>query len=424
MIARMQFDRLSDGISLAFGRNQKALADATARLSSGLRINPAADDPSGLAIAESLHSQALGLDQGQHNVQDGVHALTVADGALETVQTILQRMRTLIVEGRSTMLSDGERADINVELGQLGQEIDTISGKTQFNGLKLLDGSLSGTAGTLGHAVTPQNDILASGEHLVDPTTLTVQPNGSPLDLKITVDAYDPATNLVTVTVDAKSPAASQSFSQAFPQSTTILAGQNYDNFWNLFPGPLPPNVDVREIDDGSLNPLIDFTLGHVTAADVGKTTFVYTVPPTSTGGLANGSPLQIDLGRNEGDIVTLSAPGVSQNDLGIAGVRVDPSDTITVGSEYRVDAAMESVGSSRALLGAQIVALGESADDAAIQQVETTASESAIRDLNVAQETTEYTKLQILTTTQTHLLRSVEDVTLNIFQLLAAGLH
>lgn len=420
----MQFDRLSDGISLTFGRNQKALADATARLSSGLRINTAADDPSGLAIAESLHSQALGLDQGQHNVQDGVNALTVADGALETVQTILQRMRTLIVEGRSTMLSDGERADINVELGQLGQEIDTISGKTEFNGRKLLDGSLSGTAGTLGHAVTPQNDILANGEHLVDPTTLTVQPNGSPLDLKITVDAYDPATNLVTVTVDAKSPDPSQSFSQAFPQSTTILAGQNYDNFWNLFPGPLPPNVDVREIDDGALNPLIDFTLGHVTAADVGKTTFVYTVPPTSTGGLANGSPLQIDLGRNEGDIVTLSAPGVSQNDLGIAAVRVDASDTITVGSEYRVDAAMETVGSSRALLGAQIVALGESADDAAIQQVQTTASESAIRDLNVAQETTEYTKLQILTTTQTHLLRSVEDVTLNIFQLLAAGLH
>ncbi len=144
----MQFDRLSDGISLAFGRNQKALADTTARLSSGLRINTAADDPSGLAIAESLHAQSLGLDQGQRNVQDGINALTVADGALQTVQEILQRMRSLIVEGRSDLLSQGQRDDINTELHQLGTEIDTIAGKTEFNGRKLLDGSLSASAGT------------------------------------------------------------------------------------------------------------------------------------------------------------------------------------------------------------------------------------------------------------------------------------
>ncbi len=419
----MQLDRLGDGVSLAMGRTQKALGDAAARLSSGLRINTAADDPSGLAIAESLHSQALGLDQGQRNVQDGTNALTVADGALQTVQEILQRMRSLIVEGRSDLLSDADRQNINTELSQLGTEVDTIAGKTEFNGKKLLDGSLSGSPASFGHAVVPQNDVLANGENLVDPTSLTVSQFASPLDLKVTVDAYDPATNLVTVTIDAKSPDPSQQFSQAYPQTTQILAGQNYDNFpWNVVPGPIPPNVDVREIDDAALNPLIDFTLGHVTAADVGKSSYVYTVPPAPASG--TGSPLQISLGLNEGDIVTLESPGVSQNDLGVAGVRVDPSDTITEGSEYRVDAAMESVGSSRALLGAQIVSLGEAGDNAAIQSVEITASESAIRDLNVAQATTEFTKLQILTTVQTNMLRSVETLNQNVFQLLTAGLH
>lgn len=417
----MQFDRLSDGISLAFGRTQKALADATARLSSGLRITTAADDPSGLAIAESLHAQAQGLDQGQHNVQDGVNALTVADAALETVQEILQRMRTLIVEGRSDLVSDGQRQDINYELGQLGREIDTIAGKTEFNGRKLLDGSLSDAISTFGHGSTPKNDVLASGETLIDPTSLVVNTTTTPLDLKITIDAYDPATNLVTYTIDAKSTDQSQTFLTSYPASSDILSGQNYDNFWNSFPGPVPPGVSQQQISDGAGLGLIQFVLGHVSAADVGKSAFVYTVPPVLSSG---GHPIQIGLGRTEGDIVTLSAPGVSQYDLDIVGVRVDASDTITLGSEYRVDAAMETVGGTRAELGAQIVSLGESANDAAIQQVAVTASQSAIRDLNIAQEMTQYTKLQILTTTQTHLLRSVEDVTLNVFQLLTAGLR
>ncbi len=413
----MQFDRLSDGISLEFGRNQKALADATARLSSGLRINTAADDPSGLAIAETLHAQAQGLDQGQRNVQDGVSALTVADAALGTVQDILQRMRTLVVEGRSDLTSDGQRQDINTELGQLGREIDTISEKTEFNGRKLLDGSLSASLPTFGHGVTAQNDVLASGETLVDPITLTVSNVAKPLDLKVTVDAYDPATNLVTVTIDAKSPDPSQTFSQPYPQSTQILSGQNYDNIWNLMPPPIPPNVDQREVDDGAFNPLLDFKLGHVTAADVGKSAFIYTVPPSAAG--TGGSPLQINMGGQEGTVVSLNAPGVSQADLAISDVRVDPSDTITVGSEYRVDAAIVSVGASRSQLGAQIVSLSESANDAAIQEVSVTASESAIRDLNVAQETTQFTKLQILTTVQTNLARSVNGMAQNVLQLI-----
>ena len=417
----MQLDRLSDGVSLEMGRTQKALGDATARLSSGLRINTAADDPSGLAIAESLHSQALGLDQGQRNVQDGTSALTVADGALQTVQEILQRMRSLIVEGRSDLLSSADRQNLNDELHALGTEIDTIASKTEFNGKKLLDGSLSASLGTFGTSVTPQNDLLASGEQLVDPTTLVVNTGSSPLDVKVTIDAFDAATNLVTYTVDVKSTDASQTFQTVYPESQDMLSGTDYDNFWNLFPGPLPPNVNLHQVNDGAGNPLLQFSLGHVSGADVGKSTFIYSVPPQPA---SSGRPLDISVGRAEGDLVSVSAPGVSQNQLGIAGVQIDPSDTVTLGSEYRVDAAITQVGGSRAEMGAQIVALGETANDAAVQAVATTASESAIRDLNVAQATTQFTKLQILTTVQTNMLRSVETLTQNVFQLLTAGLH
>jgi flagellin len=416
----MQFDRLSDGLSLAFGRIQTALADATAKLSSGLRINSAADDPSGLAIAETLHSQALSLDQGQRNVQDGTNALTVADGALETVQQVLQRMRSLVVGGRSDLMSDSQRQDVNAEIGQLGREIDTIAGNTQFNGLKLLDGSLSSGTGTFGTGVVPQNDVLASGLPLVDPASLVVNTTQSPLDLKISITAYDPATNLVTYTVDAASSDPAQTFQTAYPESQQMLSGENYDNFWNTFPGPLPPNVDQHQINDGAGNGLVQFTFNNVTAADVGKSTFIYTVPPLAS---STGRPLEINTGPSEGNTVSVSSPGVSQNQLGIAGVRVASDDTITEGSEYRLDAAIVTVSGERAVMGAQIVALGESGNAASVQQVATTASESAIRDLNVAQEMTQYTKLQIQSTMETHMLHSVQGVTTMVYQLLTAGL-
>ena len=419
----MQFDRLGDGLSLAFGRDQKALADATARLSSGLRITTAADDPSGLAIAESLRSQALGLDQGQRNVQDGSNALTVADGALQTVQEILQRMRSLIVEGRSDLLSAGQRQDINVELHQLETEIDTIAGKTEFNGRKLLDGSLSSSPGSVGHAVTPA-ERRAGQRRAPDRSPHADGPaHGLPLDLKVTVDAYDPATNLVTVTIDAKSPDPAQTFSQAYPQLTTILAGQNDDNFWNLFPGPIPPNVDVREIDYARARPPDPLHPGPRHRGRRRQLSYVYTVPPTKAGGA--GAPLLDRPRPQRGRRRAAQLARRLAERLGIAGVRVDPSDTITVGSEYRVDAAITTVGGNRAELGRadrRLERVGQRRRHPAGRRRRPRRARSA--DLNVAQATTQYTKLQIMTTMQTHLLRSVEDVTLNVYQLLTAGLH
>ena len=197
-------------------------------------------------------------------MQDGTSALTVADGALQTVQEILQRMRSLIVEGRSDLLSSADRQNLNAELHALGTEIDTIASKTEFNGRKLLDGSLSASLGTFGTAVVPQNDVLASGEQLVDPSTLIANTGASPLDVKITIDAFDAATNLVTYTVDVKSTDASQTFQTVYPESQDMLSGQNYDNFWNLFGGPIPPNVNLHQVNDGAGNPLMQFSLGHV----------------------------------------------------------------------------------------------------------------------------------------------------------------
>ena len=134
----------ANNASLNLNRNQSALHTAVTRLSSGLRINTAADDPSGLAIDESLQAQVDGFDQGARNVQDATNAAQVAEGALQTTTDILQRIRTLAVEGASDITSTDDRKNLQAEVQQLLLEVNRISQNTNFNGQNLLDGSHAG----------------------------------------------------------------------------------------------------------------------------------------------------------------------------------------------------------------------------------------------------------------------------------------
>ena len=135
---------LANSVSLNLNRNQNALQAAVTKLSSGLRINTAADDPSGLAIAESLQAQVNGFDQAVRNVQDATNAATVAEGALQTTTDILQRIRTLAVQGASDITSVSDKQNLQAEVQQLLLEVNRISQNTSFNGQQLLDGSHAG----------------------------------------------------------------------------------------------------------------------------------------------------------------------------------------------------------------------------------------------------------------------------------------
>ena len=117
------------------------LTTATERLSSGLRINHAADDAAGLSISQKLESQVRGTAMAQRNAQDGISLLQTADGALDEVSTILQRMRELSVQGGNDVMTCDDRQAIVTELQQLGNELDSISCQTTFNTNLLLDGS-------------------------------------------------------------------------------------------------------------------------------------------------------------------------------------------------------------------------------------------------------------------------------------------
>src|ERR671932_678799 len=128
-----------------------SLSKSVERLSSGLRINRAADDAAGLSISEKLRSQIRGLDQAQRNVQDGVSMIQTAEGAMNEVHDMLQRMRELSLQAANDTLDDKDRGAINTELQQLKTEIDSVRDRTKFNGKALLTGNLatSQSGGTL-----------------------------------------------------------------------------------------------------------------------------------------------------------------------------------------------------------------------------------------------------------------------------------
>jgi flagellin len=122
---------------------QEALSASIGRLSSGMRINKAADDAAGLGISENLKADIRSLVQAKRNTNDAVSMSQVAEGAMNEMTGIVSRMRELSVQAANATLGSTERGYINTEFGQLSKEIDRISGVTEFNGQKLLDGSAS-----------------------------------------------------------------------------------------------------------------------------------------------------------------------------------------------------------------------------------------------------------------------------------------
>ena len=134
------------------GISTGALAKSTEKLSSGYRINRAADDAAGLAISEKMRSQIRGLNQASTNTQDGISLIQTAEGALQESHSILQRMRELTIQAANGTLTEEDRGNVQDEITQLQDELDRISETTEFNTMKLLDGSLDGGSASVSSA--------------------------------------------------------------------------------------------------------------------------------------------------------------------------------------------------------------------------------------------------------------------------------
>ncbi|WP_342706626.1 flagellin [Paramicrobacterium humi] len=193
---------------------QNDLSKSLEKLSSGLRINRAADDAAGLAISEGLRSQVNGLNVAARNAQDGISVIQTAEGALTEVHSILQRMRDLAVQAGNDSNNDKSREAITKEASQLAEELGRIGDSTNFNGIKLLDGTanLSFQVGADGDAasrigvnisanVSGLADALAVGSANMSFVIADATAVGGTQEF--TLKAADGSTSVVSVELDA-----------------------------------------------------------------------------------------------------------------------------------------------------------------------------------------------------------------------------
>ena len=157
----------------ALNNNDTRLSNSIQRLSSGLKINSAADDAAGLAISLKMNAQIKGLEQANQNANDGVSVVNTADGAMSEMHDILQRMNELAIQSANGTNADSDREQIQLEIDQLIEELDRIAETTQFNAQNLLDGSYAykGYTNTENVKVMSYSDGVSSGTYAIKELT-------------------------------------------------------------------------------------------------------------------------------------------------------------------------------------------------------------------------------------------------------------
>jgi flagellin len=421
---------LSNSVQLNLNNNQKALQTAVTRLSSGLRINTAADDPSGLAIAEKLQAQVNGFDQAVRNVQDANNAATVAEGALQTTTDILQRIRTLSVEAASDITSPSDKQNLQVEVTQLLLEINRISQNTQFNGLALLDGSHAGFQPQQVAFIGVQSNAALASAGPVGTITLTTDtsglaaitaPNVSQVNTGLLVaSAVGVGANFgTTVGSTANGLAGVQGFTAAsatagYTVDGTILlqvinTGASVavqETFFNSVDTTANPiSIAGHLLSANSVSALFDnvqITIGNYTTADVGVTSYIKISQNIAALSNPNNPAFNFQSGAVEGATIQLGIAATNTQTLRVSNINVllSAASNPSLGAEDaigQIDNALQNLLTERANLGAVIVRLNEDQNNDNIASVNLQASESAIRDLNVGQETTNFNRLQIL---------------------------
>lgn len=183
-------------------QSNRSLQKSLERLSTGMRINRAADDAAGLSVSEQLRTQVRGLNMGARNIQDGIALLNIAEGALIEVESMLQRMRELSIQSSNDTLTSVERGYIQIEVGELQTEIDRIVSGTQYNSQQLLDGTAPwGTApGGVLHIGPNSDSNTDTIQYQIEPMT-TSSLMVDPLNLDVLTQVT--ATNAISSLDDA-----------------------------------------------------------------------------------------------------------------------------------------------------------------------------------------------------------------------------
>lgn len=367
----------------SINQNERMMTSTMERLSTGKRINSAADDAAGLAIATKMTAQVRGLDQAGRNANNATSMIQLADGSAEQISNILQRMREIVVQAADGSNSATDVSVLNVEFKEAAAEVDRIVDSTEFNGKKLLDGSAGGTDSS----VTFQIGANAAQTLTVDFSDFNLAAGGTEQSVSTVYndgDGTDPGTNAYDTT------------GITFYAGDVVKVGE--------YSYTVQTSDAAAEVTIG-----LNAAAGTDYAVSLDTDTIIFTAPNNSDG-VENlgamtfvGGPMGEDLSgyKTTGMLSTLN--GGTSYDV-----------TLTA-----LDTAIEGVATQRATFGATMNRLEYAVDNLASASLATATARGRIEDANYATETTSLARSQIIQQAGTAMLAQANQKAQSVLSLL-----
>ena len=391
-------------------------AKSTEKLSSGYKINRAADDAAGLSISEKMRKQIRGLSQASDNAEDGISCVQTAEGALTEVHSMLQRMNELAVKAGNGTMSEDDRQNVQDEIDQLVDEIDRVSETTKFNETYLLKGDDTSNGNT--------KSLEANAEiGQIDGLTVTAKADKTYTDNddvkigKVIVKSSD--TNVVTVDADQLTEAAGN-IAKITTDGTEVVVTKNdgktdtyatVDKFKAAYAG-----LDIagagavtisKTLDTATAN--TDDTVtgtytGNLNSYKVGDSVNVkLAVGASGETALSNGSKalllsFQVGADTTSENKFSVTMDSMSAKSIGVDGIKVTGSDSTNADKAVdTISDAIKKVSKQRSALGAVQNRLEHTISNLDNVVENTTSAESRIRDTDMAEEMVSYSKNNIL---------------------------
>ena len=453
----MQAANANRMLNLTVNGQQKS----TEKLSSGYRINRAADDAAGLAISEKMRSQIRGLDRASTNAQDGISVVQTAEGALNEVHSMLQRMNELATQAANDTNTSNDRAEIQLEVDQLTSEIDRVASTTQFNTMNLLDGTFTGKelqVGSLsGQTISISIDAMNANGLGIGFTKgaatkgtaeahniITVATGGKTKSIEATTDDILDAAKTTGIT-DLKSPTGkaetyeydsatqkwhrNSDYADVTAAVTGVLGGTNLTATANALTVPAADsgkNATISADKDGKVTDIkgllkAGITINNANAAGATNARLtddsakkLSTLDTSKVTAQADGTFVDAD-GNNIGtlyftngtddklqaaDGLEITLAGYQKATEGSDGITKSLDVTTHTGAEdamSKVQSAIDTVSTQRATLGAVQNRLEHTIANLDTTSENTQAAESRIRDTDMAKEMVTWSKNNIL---------------------------
>ena len=367
-----------------------AQSKSAEKLSSGYKINRAADDAAGLSISEKMRKQIRGLTQASSNAQDGVSAVQTAEGALTEVHSMLQRMNELAVQSANGTNSQTDRKAIQDEIDQLTSEIDRVSETTKFNETYLLKGDP--TKADTAYFMKSGYNIIANGLYAEGSddkiTTSDKLAEAIKAGKKIYKVAKGDGTKQVPDQIASKGTDYAY-VTKLYDKDGKEVSAQNIQDAKNADGSTATNYYTSSSGAAGAVaNPV---TSMEITAA-VAKTNFIEGAPVNG----AISFSLHVGADSAEDNKIAVKIESMSATGIGVKGLKVDTEDDATAAID-RIAEAVQKVSSQRSTLGAAQNRLEHTIANLDNVVENTTSAESRIRDTDMAQEMVNYSKNNIL---------------------------